>query len=189
LAARPEHPFAIRWRPYQLNPDMPEGGMDRKDYLAVKFGGAERAAQVYARVEEAAGAAGLVIDFAAIPRAPNSLDAHRVMRWAEAEGVQSRVAMALFRAYFQEGADISEAGVLRGAAEGAGLDGAVIARLLAGDADRDAVRAEAEAAARMGVTGVPTFVLGGRYVLVGAQPTELWTQVIDELAVASQQVS
>jgi hypothetical protein len=85
LAARPEHPFAIRWRPYQLNPDMPEGGMDRKDYLAVKFGGAERAAKVYARVEAAAAEAGLEIDFGRIGRAPNTLDAHRVIHWAEAD--------------------------------------------------------------------------------------------------------
>jgi predicted DsbA family dithiol-disulfide isomerase len=188
LEARPGHPLALSWRPYQLNPDMPPEGMDRADYLAAKFGGGERAAEVYAQVERAAEAAGLAIDFAAIPRAPNTLDAHRLIHWAEAEAAQSRVAMALFRAYFQEGADISDTDVLRGVAEGSGLDGAVIGRLLAGEADRDAVQAEADGAARMGVTGVPTFILGGRYALVGAQATEVWTRVIDELAAASEGV-
>jgi predicted DsbA family dithiol-disulfide isomerase len=185
LAARPEHPFAIRWRPYQLNPDMPEGGMDRKDYLAVKFGGAERAAKVYARVEAAAAEAGLEIDFGRIGRAPNTLDAHRVIHWAEAEGVQTKVKMALFARYFDRGEDLGDHAVLAGAAAEAGMDGAMVARLLAGDADRAEVKAEADAAPAVGVTGVPTFLIGGRYVVTGAQPAELWERVIDELAAAS----
>jgi predicted DsbA family dithiol-disulfide isomerase len=182
LEARPEHAFAVSWRPYQLNPEMPPEGMDRAAYLAAKFGGAERAAQAYARVEEAAGSAGLAIDFSAIARTPSTLQAHRLIHWAEAEGAQTRVAMALFRAYFDRGKDISDPGVLVRLAGEAGLDPAVFQRLLEGDADRDTVIEAARAASAMGVTGVPTFILGGRYVLVGAQPAELWMRVVDELA-------
>jgi predicted DsbA family dithiol-disulfide isomerase len=181
LEARADHTLDVSWRPYQLNPDMPAEGMDRAAYLAEKFGSAERAAEAYARVGDSAEAAGLHIDFGAIGRAPNTLDAHRLIHWAAAEGVQSRVALALFRAYFDRGEDISDRGVLVALAGANGLDRAVIARLLDGDADRETVTEAAEAAARMGVTGVPTFILGSRYVLVGAQPTELWTKVVTEL--------
>jgi predicted DsbA family dithiol-disulfide isomerase len=178
-------PFAIRWRPFQLNPDMPEGGMDRQEYLATKFGGAARAAEIYARVAEASRAAGLEIDFDAIPRTPNTVDAHRVLHWAEAEGVQSRVAMALFDTYFHKGADIGDHATLAKVAGEAGLDAGVIATLLAGDADREHVREDSRASSEMGVTGVPTFILGGKYALVGAQPVETWEKVLGELAEAA----
>lgn len=185
VATRPANPFQLLWRPYQLNPDMPPEGMDRAAYLAAKFGGAENAARIYARVEQAAAQAGLEIDFASIPRAPNTLDAHRLIHWAGAEGVQTPVKMALFRRYFEAGEDISDPAVLRAVAGDAGLDGAAIARLLSGDADRAEVRAEAEAAREMGVTGVPTFILGGRYAVAGAQPHETWSRIADELEAAA----
>ena len=185
LAERPTHPFAIRWRPFQLNPDMPPEGMDRQAYLAAKFGGADRAGQVYARVEAAVAEAGLAIDFGRIGRAPNTLAAHRVIHWAGAEGVQTRVAMGLFARYFEGGEDLGDPAVLAEAATEAGMDGAAVARLLAGDAGRAQVRAEAAEAQAMGVTGVPTFLIGGRYVVTGAQPAELWTRVADELEAAT----
>jgi len=185
LAARAPHPFAICWRPYFLNPEMPEEGMDRQSYLEAKFGGKDNAAEVYARIEAAAADAGLAVDFSRVARTPNTTDAHRVIRWAAAEDAQTRVAMELFRRYFETGADLADPDVLADAAAAAGLDRAAIARLLAGGTDRDAVRAEAAAAAEMGVTGVPTFILGGRYAVVGAQPPEVWTRVIDELAAAA----
>jgi predicted DsbA family dithiol-disulfide isomerase len=180
LGERPAHPFALRWRPFQLNPDMPPGGMDRTAYLAAKFG-AERAAEVHSRVEAAAAEAGLTIDFRRIARAPNTLDAHRVIHWAAAEGVQTRAAMALFGGYFGRGDDLGDHAVLAGAAAEAGMDGAVVGRLLAGDADRERVRAEAREAQAMGVTGVPTFLIGGRYVVTGAQPADLWRRLTDDL--------
>jgi predicted DsbA family dithiol-disulfide isomerase len=185
LAGRPSHPFAIRWRPFQLNPEMPVGGMNRADYVAAKFGSAENAAGVYARVEAAGAEAGLDVDIGRIERVPNTLDAHRLIRWAEPEGAQTRAAMALFRRYFEAGEDISDPDVLRRTAEEAGLDGAAIAALLEGDSDRERVRTEAEEAGAMGVSGVPTFILGGRYVLTGAQPPELWSRVVDEIEAAA----
>ena len=130
--------------------------------------------------------AGITYDFNRIRRSPNTLDAHRVIRWAEPEGLQTRTAMALFRRYFELGEDISDPGVLRAAAEEAGMDGAAVAALLAGEADRAEVRAEAEAAREMGVTGVPTFIIAGQYVLTGAQPVEVWEDVIGQLEAATR---
>jgi len=185
LAARPEHPFEIRWRPFQLHPEMPPGGMDPKAYVAAKFGGEGRIDAMNARLATMGAEAGIAFRFDRIARSPNTLDAHRLIRWAGAEGVQTRAAMALFRRYFEAGEDISDAGVLEAAAEEAGMDGAVVARLLEGDADRAEVSSEVEAFRAMGVTGVPTFVIGGRHVVSGAQPCDLWTQVTSEIEAAA----
>ena len=130
LAERPDHPFEIAWHPFQLNPDMPADGMDRKEYLETKFGGKDGAIRAYAPVLERAEAAGLTIDFAAIPRTPNTLDAHRLIHWAGIEGRQMPVAMALFRAFFEEGRDIGDADVLSDIADSAGMDAAVVRKLL-----------------------------------------------------------
>ncbi|MGQ0564777.1 MAG: DsbA family oxidoreductase [Gemmobacter sp.] len=181
LEARGDHPFAVEWHPFQLNPDMPVGGMDRAAYLEAKFGGRARAAQIYARVEEAALAAGLEIDFARIARIPNTLDAHRLIHWAGLEGRQTPVKAALMRAYWREGRDIGDAATLADIAGEAGLDRAAIARLLAGDADRDDIAARDAHARTRGVNAVPTFVIADRYVVSGAQPPELWVRVMDEM--------
>ncbi len=185
LAARPEHPFEIRWRPFQLNPEMPPGGMDRKAYVAAKFGGEGRIDAMNARLEAMGADAGITFRFERIARSPNTLDAHRLIRWAAAEGVQTRAAMALFRRYFEAGEDISDLGVLEAAAGEAGMDGAVVARLLEGDADRAEVSAEVEEFRAIGVTGVPTFVIGGRHAVSGAQPSDLWTRLTREIEAAA----
>jgi predicted DsbA family dithiol-disulfide isomerase len=182
LESRPEHPFTVEWHPFQLNPDMPPEGRDRAAYLEDKFGGKLKAVQVYAQVEEAARAAGLDIDFAAIPRIPNTLDAHRLIHWAGIEGKQNAVVNALFRAYWREGRDIGDRSVLAQVAADAGMDHAVTARLLDTDADRDDIAARDLDARRKGVNAVPTFLIARQYVLSGAQPVALWQQVIDELS-------
>ena len=181
LAQAGDHPFDIRWRPFRLNPEMPPDGMDRKAYLEAKFGGKERAAAIYDKIRAAGAEAGLDLDFARIGRTPDTLDAHRVIRWARMEGAQGRVVDALFRAYFEQGADISDRKVLLDAAEGAGMDRALVEQLLDSEADREEVIAEDEAAREIGVGGVPTFLIGGKYVIQGAQEPELWTKVIGEL--------
>jgi predicted DsbA family dithiol-disulfide isomerase len=182
LAARPGHPFRRIWQPFQLNPGMPRGGMDRAAYLEAKFGGRREAAAVYARVDAAAAEAGIAIPWDRIRRIPNTLDAHRLIHWAGIEGCQEAVVAALFAAYWQEGRDIGDAEVLAALADGAGMDAAVVRRLLSGDADADEVRRrEAHARAR-GVTAVPTFVIADRHVVPGAQPTDLWLRLIDEVS-------
>ncbi|MGR3548904.1 MAG: DsbA family oxidoreductase [Roseovarius sp.] len=185
MAQRPDHPFEIEWHPFQLNPDMPAEGMDRREYLETKFGGKEGAIRAYAPVLERAEAAGLTIDFAAIKRTPNTLDAHRLLHWAGIEGCQDRMAMALFRAYFNEGRDIGDPEVLADLADSLSLDGAMIQRLLATEADRDDVRARDAQFRQMGITGVPTFIVGGQHAVPGCQPAELWVKVIDDLTAAA----
>jgi predicted DsbA family dithiol-disulfide isomerase len=181
LEANPDHPFIIAWHPFQLNPDMRAEGMDRRAYLEAKFGGKENAVRVYARIAEAAEAAGIEIDFAAIQRTPNTLDAHRLIHWAGIEGRQSLMAAALFRAYFREGRDIGDPATLAALAGQAGMDAGAVARLLATDADRDAIIARDTHARERGISAVPTFVIANQYVLSGAQQTPLWQQVIAEL--------
>ena len=171
LEQRPDHPFDIRWRVFQLNPDMPREGMDRQAYLEAKFGGPDGAARTYGQIEQVARDTGLDIDFSRMTRTPNTLDAHRLLRWARVEGRQTLVANQLFHRYFRKGEDIGDHAVLVDVAKTVGMDPDVIARLLEGDADLAEVRDEDEQARRMGVTGVPTFV-AARQGVVGAQPYE-----------------
>ncbi len=187
LEAAPDHPFLLRWRPFQLNPDMPAEGMDRRQYLEEKFGGPEKVDQLDAHVREVAAKAGLTIDYARIPRTPNTIDAHRLIRWAGHEGKQTAVAQTLFTAFFEGGRDISDHAVLADVAERAGMDRTMVERLLASDADLEEVRAEDAEARRIGVTGVPTFIVADRYAVVGAQPPEVWAQAIAELKQAEDQ--
>lgn len=176
-----DHPFTIEWHPFQLNPDMPREGADRKSYLEQRLGGPARAAAAYANVLEHAKAAGVTLNLEAMARIPNTLDAHRLIHWAGLEGAQTRVVSALFRAYWQEGRDIGNAEVLCDIADGTGLDAAMVARLLASDADIDDIRARDANARRQGVSGVPTFIVGRRNAVSGAQPPELWDRVIAEI--------
>jgi predicted DsbA family dithiol-disulfide isomerase len=181
LAARPDHPFNIEWHPFQLNPEMPAGGMDRRAYLEAKFGGKDGAVKAYAPVVEHAEAAGLKINFEGIKRTPNTLDAHRLIHWAGIEQKQTQVVQALFEAYFVEGRDIGDAEVLADLADSAEMDAAVVARLLASDADREEISARDAHSRKMGVTSVPTFIVAGQHAVPGAQPPDLWEKVIDEL--------
>lgn len=184
LESRPDHPFAVAWHPFQLNPDMPRQGADRRTYLEAKFGGKAAAAQAYAEVQAAAEAAGVPIWFEGMDRTPNTLDAHRLIHWAGIEGRQSAVAGALFRAYFREGRDIGDAATLAEiAAAGAGMDGAAVARLLASDADADDIAARDRDARARGLRAVPTFLIARQYVVSGAQPVAFWQRVIDDIAV------
>ncbi|MEL6283465.1 MAG: DsbA family oxidoreductase [Pseudomonadota bacterium] len=185
MIERPDHPFEIRWRPFQLNPDMPAEGMGRREYLERKFGGPEGAARVYGAIEQTAKDAGLQVRFDLIARTPNTIDAHRLIRWADSMDAQTPVVEELFKRYFERGEDISDHGVLAEVAEIAGLDRAVIERLLATDTDADAVREEDKTARGLGVSGVPTFIIDGRYVVPGAQDPELWVKTIDEITSAA----
>lgn len=180
LERRPDHPFRIEWHPFQLNPDMPAEGVDKQRYLADKFG-ADQLVKVHLRLKEMSRAAGAEIDPDTPKRIPNTLDAHRLIHWAGLEGRQAAVVSALMRAYWREGRDIGNPGVLADIAAAAGMDRAVTARLLASDADADDIRARDEDARRKGVSAVPTFLIAQQYVVSGAQPPEFWDQVIEDL--------
>ncbi|WP_372884383.1 DsbA family protein [Shimia sp.] len=181
LAAEPDHPFAIEWHPFQLNPEMPPEGMDRRAYLEAKFGGRENAVRVYGEIERHATEEGLELDFGAIKRTPNTIDAHRLIHWAGIEGKQDAVVDALFRAYFREGRDIGNGEVLCDLADGAGLDASVIGKLLKSDSDRQMIRDRDAHSRKMGVDSVPTFIVDNRHAVPGAQSSELWLKVIREL--------
>jgi predicted DsbA family dithiol-disulfide isomerase len=181
LESRPNHLFAIEWHPFQLNPDMPATGMDRRAYLERKFGGKQQAVEVYARIEQAAKDAGIEIDFAAIQRTPNTMNAHRLIHWAGLEGRQTAMVAGLFRAYFRDGQDIGDSDTLITLAQAAGMDPAATERLLATDADRADLIARDQDARQKGLSGVPAFLVAQQYVMSGAQPVATWQQVIDEL--------
>lgn len=181
LAAEPDHPFTVEWHPFQLNPDMPKDGMDRRLYLETKFGGKDQAIKVYAQIAQHAEKIGLEIDFGAIKRTPNTVDAHRLIHWAGIEGKQNDVVDALFAAYFKEGRDIGNIEVLADIADSAGLDAAVVTKLLQSDADIDNIQKRDTHSREMGVTSVPTFIVDGKHAVPGAQAPELWQKVIAEL--------
>lgn len=176
----------IRWRPFQLDATIPRQGMDRKTYLDAKFG-PERAREIYARIREAGAMVGIDFDFAAISRSPNTLDAHRLIRWAATAGRQDAVVEDLFRLYFVEGADIGDADVLTGVARRAGMDADLVAGLLDGEEDVDLVRHEAALAQAMGISGVPAFVFADRYLVSGAQAPEILADVARKSAAEAAQ--
>lgn len=186
LSAKPDHPFVIEWHPFQLNPDMPAGGMDRREYLETKFGGKEGAVRAYAPVAEAAEKAGLKINFEGIEKTPNTLDAHRLIHWAGLEGRQTAAVSSLFRAYFVDGRDIGDTRVLIGIADEIGLDRAMTERLFQGDGDADDIRARDANARERGVTGVPMFIIANQHAVPGAQPADLWLKVIDDIAAQTE---
>ncbi|OED47773.1 DsbA family oxidoreductase [Leisingera sp. S232] len=181
LAEVPDHPFVIEWHPFQLNPDMPREGMDRREYLERKFGGKDGAVKAYAPVVEHAEKAGLTINFEAMLRTPNTLDAHRLIHWAGIEGKQTEAVDALFQAYFVDAKDIGDPAVLTDIAREAGLDADATARLLDGDSDVDTIRDRDAHSRQMGVSSVPTFIVANQHAVPGAQPPELWKQVIEDL--------
>lgn len=181
LESRPDHPFQIRWHPFQLNPDMPAEGMARQEYLSLKFGAEQGILEAYQPVVEAAEDAGLEFDLPGITRTPNTLDAHRLIHWAGLEGRQGAIVSALFRAYFTEGREIGSHEVLLELATQAGLGRDMVARLLASDADSELVREADRAARARGIQAVPFFIINQEYAISGAQPTKLWQDVIDDL--------
>jgi len=181
LEAAADHPFEIEWHPFQLNPDMPAQGMDRRAYLEGKFGGQQGAVNAYLPVVEAATKAGLLINFEDIKRTPNTLNAHRLIHWAGIEQRQSLVMAALFRAYFVEGRDIGDIEVLADIADGADMDASVTSKLLESDTDMADIQARDAHSRKMGISSVPTFIVAEKHAVPGAQPPELWAKVIADI--------
>ena len=185
LEARPEHAFEVEWHPFQLNPDMPAEGVVKRDYLMQRFGSEAKLAQIHQQFRDTAAKAGVAMDPDTPQRIPNTLNAHRMIHWAGLEGRQAAMVSALMRAYWVEGRDIGDLGVLADIGAEAGMDRGVVVRLLASDADLDLIKGREAHARQRGVNAVPTFLIANQYVLSGAQRPELWGQVIDELAAKS----
>lgn len=181
LTEFPDHPFTIEWHPFQLNPDMPAEGMDRRAYLEGKFGGKEGAIKAYAPVVEHSERVGAHINFDAIKRTPNTIDAHRLIHWAGIEQRQSFVVDLLFKAYFVEGRDISNHEVLADVADTAEMDAAMVTKLLGSNSDADDIRARDNHSREMGVNSVPTFVVAQQHAVPGAQSADMWVTIIKDI--------
>ncbi|MBH0195652.1 MAG: DsbA family oxidoreductase [Nitrospira sp.] len=178
-------PVNVQWRPFQLNPTMPRNGMDRRQYLEAKFGGPQAAQAIYDQVA-AAGAAELIpFAFDRIARTPNTFAAHRLIWLAGHRGKQEEMVEALFRRYFVEGGDIGSIEMLSLVAAQAGLDQTATETFLTGDEGVGEVKAEEAAGHRLGIRGVPYFVVNGVYVLSGAQPSEQFVAALRESAAGS----
>jgi predicted DsbA family dithiol-disulfide isomerase len=177
LAEEPQ-PVQVRWRPYQLDPTIPEGGLDRAEYLAKKFGRSGRLQSIQDNLTRLGAELGVPFAFDKIKRSPNTLDAHRLIRWASSAGVQARVVDRLFEAYFVAGRDIGDRGVLSEIAGECGLEGALVEKLLTEGADVDLVREEIAEAQSIGVSGVPFFIFAGRLGVPGAQEPSVLRQAI-----------
>jgi predicted DsbA family dithiol-disulfide isomerase len=168
----------IRWRPFELNPDAPKEGYDRQAYRARKFGSKEYAQQLEARVAQAGAEDGIHFRFDRITRVPNTFDAHRLLWLAGPQGLQNALAENLFRAYFIDAQDVGDRKVLAGIGRQIGMDPAGVDELLGGDLGSDEVRADERQARARGVSGVPSFFIGGVPITSGAQHPELLAAVL-----------
>lgn len=175
----------ISWLPFELNPDMPAEGVDRRTYLAEKFGGEERADEIYSRVAQAAETAGLSVKLDQIERTPSTLPAHRLIMLAESKGLGTKLKETLFERYFQLGQDIGQTDVLADAAVSIGMEGDEVRAYLAGDEGTEPVRAYESQAHALGISGVPFFIVDGKYALSGAQPPEVFVKALSEIAEAA----
>ena len=185
LKLKPDIDVDVRWRPYQLDETIPKGGVDRQEYLSKKFGGSERAKQIYQAISDAGDQEDIPFAFGKIERSPNTVDAHRLIRWAVSPGLQNEMVERLFELYFVEGGDLTDRNVLVQAAEDVGLDKALIVELIGTDADAELVTKEVHLAREMGVSGVPCFIVGNKYVVMGAEQPEVIARAL-EMAVADQ---
>lgn len=181
VAQRPDLGIEVNWRPYQLDPDVPKEGVERRAYFRAKFGDGERIKGARDALMSYGAELGIAFDFEKAEKRPNTIDSHRLIRWASSVGVQDAVVEAIFKAYFEDGRDIGAAPVLIEIAAACGMDGELVEELLASGADIDLVTREAGLAGQMGVQGVPAFVLNGKYMLVGAQDTDALVRVFDKV--------
>ena len=172
----------IAWRPFQLNPEMPREGADRKTHLRAKFGGDDRLKQAYDAIVEAGKSVEIPFAFDDIERTPNTINSHRLIDRAGKTGRQDAVVEVLFRTYFLEGRDIGDIDVLVDVASKAGLDGDEIRDYLQSDEDVERINAEDKLAREMGIQGVPCFVVNQKYAISGAQDPAVFLQVFERIA-------
>lgn len=173
----------VTWRPFQLNPTMPKQGMDRTTYLEAKFGSLDAFRQLEEHVLAAGSSEGIAFAFEKIMRTPNTFAAHRLIWLGEREGCQNEVVDSLFRGYFEEGADIGSIATLAQLAGRAGLSMEIVERFLQSDEGVTEVRSEEAAGHKLGIRGVPYFVIDGTYAISGAQPVDVFVSALQRVAV------
>jgi predicted DsbA family dithiol-disulfide isomerase len=188
MQRRPDLAISLQWRPFLLNPDMPRAGMSRPDYVVRKFGGEERARRLYSTIAEVGRAEGVAFRFDRIVRTPSSVDAHRLVRYAARYDRADELVEALFSAHFTDGEDIGDPNTLLGIAVACGLPASTTRNFLLGDQDVDAVHADNLRAHRLGINGVPCFVVAGRHAIAGAQEPEVIERLLDVAAVEAAEI-
>ncbi|MEA2976779.1 MAG: hypothetical protein QOF19_2299 [Alphaproteobacteria bacterium] len=182
IALKPDIPVEVHFQPYFLNDWIPREGLSREEYLTKKFGSVERYAGMAKRVAAAAAEEGLTYASDKIARQPNTLDAHRLIRWADEIGQAACMKQRLMDLYFTEGADLTNREVLVGAAVDCGLDGDQVRAWLVSDKDVAVIEQQANTAKQAGIDGVPTFIFGGKFAVSGAQTPEYLAQAIEQAA-------
>jgi predicted DsbA family dithiol-disulfide isomerase len=179
LARSPDIVPRISWRPFQLNPDMPEDGMARHDYLAAKFGGGHHASRIYQTVAEAGATVDIPFAFDRIRRTPSTRQAHRLIRHAERVGGAAALVEAMFCAFFIDGRDLGNRATLADLAGEVGLDAIETRRFLATDRGLAEVVDEDRGARRIGINAVPCFIFESQYAISGAQEPEFFLPIFD----------
>lgn len=172
LRSVPQLNVDVRWHPFQLDATLPKSGKDRQQYLDDKFGGKENADAVYSRIKETGAEEGINFAFDKIKLSPNTLDSHRLILWSRSDNVQSDVVERLFKAYFLDGEDLTKAATLVRISEEAGMQFDLVEQLLETETDLDKTEAQIKRASESGISGVPCFIIDGRFVLAGAEKPE-----------------
>ena len=207
IDALPHLDFEIRWRPFQLNPQMPKEGMGREEYMAKKFGSGGPTDNFYSQLEAIGAQLNIDFQFQAIEFAPNTLDAHRLIHWAGGSdanangskarkdtqpgkyGYQSGLVTKLFEIYFTRGGDLGEQKVLADAASSLGMNGELVTELLSGERDVDAIKEQVGVAGKMGISGVPCFIVENKYAVMGAQQPEVLVETFEKAQAEKNQPS
>jgi len=179
-ALKQEGGVLVRWRPYQLDPTIPAEGLDRKAYMRNKFRDEAKIADIHARLTALGAENGIAFDFQKIQRSPNTLDAHRLIRFADAAGVADAVVERLFTDYFERGRDIGDREVLVAAGRDCGLDPDALRTRLASEEGAAETRQEIEAAQKLGVSGVPFFIFASKFAVSGAQSEQVFAEALVE---------
>ena len=180
MLLRPGIPFDLRFRPFRLDPTVPRDGVERSAYLAARFGTDGKLDEAHQAIAAEGAKEGIEFAWNAIKRTPNTIDSHRLIRWAEAQGVQDEVVERLFIAYFENGQDIGDIRVLADIGDFCGMDGAQIADSLESDTDIAQIEREDQLAREMGVTGVPAMIFGNKIAISGAREPDVLAMVIDK---------
>ena len=188
-ALRPGVAVDIRWRPFLLNPHMPKDGIEQSSYLIRKFGSENRVRRIYAALAEAGRSVDIDFAFERIDRAPNSINAHRLVRYADRFGLASRCVEAVYVGYFVDGLDIGNIEALTKLAVGLGIPRAEARRFLNGEAELDWVEEENARAHRLGINGVPAFVVDGQSAISGAQEPTVLARLIDAAQAQAQAIA
>ena len=183
-AKHSKHDVNLTWRPYMLDPTVPESGVPYNQYMKNKFGDgpSDKFKAMREALEEAGPTVGIDFKFGEIPMRPNTLDAHRLLKWAQGQALGDAASDALFRAFFTELKDVGNPAILKEIAEEIGMDAELVTDLLSKEDDKNAVREEIMFFRNLGINGVPCFIYNGQFAVQGAQPVDAHLKALDEAA-------